>query len=103
MQIDIAEAVLEDMWKACAIPGKSSSDLASSWCRLGFISWPSSPSASAKDDKVAEGWVRLQVFSLGVEIDDMGRGGLGLKTSESFLGRWGPWDNEGDLYLGTER
>lgn len=66
MQIDIAEAVLDDMLKALAMPGSSLSDLA--------VSSTCPPSASAKDDKAAKGCVNPLVLSLrsglnGLEID----------------------------------
>ena len=86
MQIEIAEAVLEEMSKACAIPIKASSSGFES--SLGFISRPSSPSASAKEDKAAKGWMNLLILSVGSERGELGSGGWGLKMSESFPGRW---------------
>lgn len=88
MQIEIAEAVAEEMWKAFAIPGNSSSVFAPScWC-LGLISCPPSPSASAKEDKAAKGCVIFELFCLSSRRGDLGRGWFGLKMRVSFLGKW---------------
>lgn len=75
MQIDIADAVLDEMPKACANPEGVESSCGGS---LDLISWPSWPSDSAKDDKEAKGCVSLQVLSVG-------SGGFGLKMREWCL------------------
>lgn len=69
MQIDIADAVLDDIWNACAIPGDETSTLAS-WLDFVIPASPSSPPASAKDARPAKGNLSLDVLSLRIGSDD---------------------------------